>query len=66
MMLRGTVADGTIVGFNKGGVLVDIGDLKGVVFLTEYSKLIAWQVHVSHNRHSTCGSAQCICSNSQQ
>lgn len=29
MMLRGTVAEGTIVGFNKGGVLVDIGDLKG-------------------------------------
>lgn len=35
MMLRGTVAEGTIVGFNKGGVLVDIGDLKGGCCETE-------------------------------
>jgi ribosomal protein S1 len=29
MMLQGTVSEGTIVGYNKGGVLVDIGELKG-------------------------------------
>lgn len=29
MMLRGTVVEGTITGFNQGGVLVELGDLKG-------------------------------------
>jgi ribosomal protein S1 len=29
MMLQGIVSEGTIVGYNKGGVLVDIGELKG-------------------------------------
>lgn len=29
MLLQGTVADGVISGFNKGGVLVDLQDLKG-------------------------------------
>lgn len=27
--MQGTVVDGTITGFNKGGVLVELGDLKG-------------------------------------
>jgi hypothetical protein len=29
MMLQGVVTDGIITGFNKGGVLVELGDLKG-------------------------------------
>lgn len=29
MLLQGTVVDGVITGFNKGGVLVELGDLKG-------------------------------------
>lgn len=29
MMLQGVVAEGIIIGYNKGGVLVDIGEIKG-------------------------------------
>lgn len=29
LLLQGTVSDGVISGFNKGGVLVDLGDIKG-------------------------------------
>lgn len=29
LMMQGVVADGMITGFNKGGVLVELGDLKG-------------------------------------
>jgi hypothetical protein len=29
MLLQGTVSDGVITGFNKGGVLVEMADLKG-------------------------------------
>eukprot|EP00878_Enallax_costatus_P016899 GHUV01017740.1.p1 GENE.GHUV01017740.1~~GHUV01017740.1.p1 ORF type:complete len:319 (+),score=68.77 GHUV01017740.1:161-1117(+) len=45
MMLRGTVAEGTIVGFNKGGVLVDIGDLKGFM---PYTKIDPERLRAGH------------------
>lgn len=35
MLLQGTVVDGVITGFNKGGVLVELGDLKGFMPYTK-------------------------------
>lgn len=45
MMLRGTVAEGTIVGFNRGGVLVDIGELKGFM---PYTKIVPERLRAGH------------------
>ncbi|KAF8063820.1 transposon TX1 protein [Scenedesmus sp. PABB004] len=45
MMLRGTVAEGTITGYNKGGVLVELGDLKGFM---PYTKIAPERLRAGH------------------
>lgn len=45
MMLQGTVSEGTITGFNKGGVLVELGDLKGFM---PYTKIAPERLRAGH------------------
>ncbi|WIA42416.1 hypothetical protein OEZ86_008414 [Tetradesmus obliquus] len=45
MLLQGTVSEGTIVGYNKGGVLVDIGELKGFM---PYTKIAPERLRAGH------------------